>query len=420
MRPHADGCSRSPARSGSAPDRVFAVPGNHDVDRSADADRDTRRLVQSLRSGADALDEVLDDPKDRAHLAARLRPFLEFAGGLAPACLGLQDGPNDALHWSHRFDARTGLRVRLLGLDTALLSANGDDRGKLQIGNKQISDGVIEPSIDAGEAVIALSHHPLHGGWLADEKQASAWLRSYAQVHLHSQMHEADAEALRLGGGSELVRVAATSRGFNVAAVVRTEGGVVLRIWPRAWSEKNKQFLVDVDNAERGQWFAEHALRLDLGAPDAPQVARAPLVNDALFEGPGAAPAVTVPHFLGREAEMDALRRALVQDVEAVCVVASGIGGIGKTTLVREFVATEARELFPEGVAWLDGPTLPSELGRVAQRFGWKRERLPTVEEANAWLANALHDRAVLLVVDNADAAQASEIPVPGENAGRW
>ena len=48
--------------------------------------------------------------------------------------------------------------------------------------------------------------------------------------------------------------------------------------------------------------------------------------------------------------------------------------------------------------------------------LGWKRERLPTVEEANKWLAVTLHDRSLLLVIDNVDPERvdAKEIPIPG------
>lgn len=403
---------------GLGPDRVFVVPGNHDVDRTADSDRDIRRLLSSLREGRDQLDDALNDPKDRARLAARLPHYLRFAEGFAPMCLSARPEGDHGLFWAHRLDARGGLRVRLLGLDTVLLSADDADKGKLRLGTEQIDRGLRNPSIEkSGELVIALSHHPLYGGWLADEKNAAPWIQNHAHVHLHGQVQEAGSESRRSGGGGGLVSMAAgagRSHSYSFAAVGMRAGKVELRIWPRAWSEKNKRFVVDVATTPDGQAFADHRLRVALGAEQ--EAPRAPLPSTALFEGPGAMPALPVPNFLGRAADLDALRRALASESEAVCVVASGIGGIGKTTLVRQFVATEAAQLFAEGAAWIDATALPSELGRVAQRFGWKRERLPTVEEATQWLAVTLHDRSVLLVVDNVDPEQVNplEIPVPG------
>ncbi len=403
---------------GLGPDRVFIVPGNHDVDRTADSDRDIRRLLSSLREGRDQLDDALNDPKDRARLAARLPHYLSFAEGFAPMCLSARPEGDHGLFWAHRLDARGGLRVRLLGLNTALLSADDADKGKLRLGTEQIERGLLNPSLEkSGELVVALSHHPLHGGWLADEKSVAPWIQNHAHVHLHGQVHEAGSESLRSGGGGGLVSMAAgagRSHSYSFAAVGGRAGKVELRIWPRAWSEKNKRFVVSVDNTPDGQAFADHGLRVELGAEQ--EALRAPLPSTALFEGPGAMPALPVKDFLGRAADLDALRRALASESEAVCVVASGIGGIGKTTLVRQFVATLAAQLFAEGAAWIDATALPSELGRVAQRFGWKSERLPTVEEATQWLAVTLHDRSVLLVVDNVDPQQVNplEIPVPG------
>jgi tetratricopeptide (TPR) repeat protein len=134
----------------------------------------------------------------------------------------------------------------------------------------------------------------------------------------------------------------------------------------------------------------------------------------ALFEGPGALPVVPVPYFVGRDAEMASLRAALVEGA-VTCVVATGLGGVGKTCLVQHFVATEAREIFDES-AWIDARDLPGELGRVAKRFGWRlEERSPTVEEAGAFLRKALEGRKVLLVIDNVDPGMASvrSFPVP-------
>ena len=137
---------------------------------------------------------------------------------------------------------------------------------------------------------------------------------------------------------------------------------------------------------------------------------------DGLFEGPSAAPALPVPSFLGRDEELRSLLAYLsAPDEQAVCVVVSGIGGVGKTALVRQLVATQAVRLFPEGAAWLDGSDLPFHLARAARRFGWSEETDPTPEQATRFLASQLHGRAALLVVDNFPVgANSAHIPIPG------
>ncbi len=133
-----------------------------------------------------------------------------------------------------------------------------------------------------------------------------------------------------------------------------------------------------------------------------------------LFEGPGALPAFPIPYFVGRAEEIRALGAALA-DPAVTCVVATGLGGVGKTSLVQHYVATGARALFDES-AWIDARDLAAELGRVAKRFGWRHEdRSPTVEQAGAFLREALEGRRVLLVIDNVDPGMASvrAFPVP-------
>lgn len=138
-------------------------------------------------------------------------------------------------------------------------------------------------------------------------------------------------------------------------------------------------------------------------------------VDVALFEGPRCAPAKPVPFFHGRDDELAELEQLLL-DNRTVCVVATGIGGIGKSTLAEEFVATRAPELFPDGVAWLDGRELITELGRVARRFGWGVEREATPSEALSLLGQRLHTQRLLLVVDNFEPTigDPEHVPRPG------
>jgi len=275
-------------------ERIFLVPGNHDVNRAADKDRDTRRLVEQLRSGSDDIDEALGHAGDRAKLASRMGAYLDFAKGFAPV--------DDGLYWTRSLDAREGLSVRLVGLNTALLSASDDDQGKLRLGKAQIDRGLREPARE-GELIVVLSHHPLRSGWLADEKEVDGWIKSSAHVHLSGHVHEADFEFAGSGSGKSLLRVVAGSvhgekngpdvpagHGYSFGAVLRGEGGkAVLRVFPRKWSDRKKEFQLDVDNVPAEPSFAEHALPIKLPAPSAAPVASAPVASVAVASATQAA-----------------------------------------------------------------------------------------------------------------------------------
>jgi tetratricopeptide (TPR) repeat protein len=163
------------------------------------------------------------------------------------------------------------------------------------------------------------------------------------------------------------------------------------------YSEANYRMLIDTLHGRR-----ESAPAIGLG--------------DVLFEGPGAVPARPVANFTGRDVEMTALVEHLRGSrEEAVCLVAAGIGGVGKTSLARQFVATHGPALFPEGAAWLDGARLVAELGRICRRFGWHEPNDPPPQEALTFLQSKLHDRALLLVVDNLpEIVDRKLVPIPG------
>ncbi len=98
-------------------------------------------------------------------------------------------------------------------------------------------------------------------------------------------------------------------------------------------------------------------------------------------------------------------------------MVATGTGGIGKTSLVRQYVAKFARQRFPDGSAWLDATRLTQDLDRVCRRLGWADTGQISPDDAVDWLARALHGRCFLVIVDNVDCSgvQLRHIPRLGD-----
>jgi 3',5'-cyclic AMP phosphodiesterase CpdA len=251
-------------------DRVVIVPGNHDVNRAADNDRSTRRLVDSLRNGSEKIDNVLNDPSDHARLAGRMTAFLDFAADFG--------GRDRSLHFKRCFEV-DGLRVWVIGFNTALLASDETDHGKLRLGKRQLGELLVRPPIPEGDLVIALGHHPLRSGWLADEADMEVTLATRTHAYLAGHVHEAGSEWGGSGGGRSFVRVIAGSahgeqmpagaiarHGYNYGAIVRGGEGqdAKMRIWPRFWSPKNGDFRHDVDNTLRDRDYAEHTIGLKL------------------------------------------------------------------------------------------------------------------------------------------------------------
>lgn len=264
------------AAAGVTPAQIFLVPGNHDVDRGADRDDAVKQLVTELREGKKSLDDALTDAAPRALLARRMARYLDFAGGYAPV-----GATADArVHWVHRFIARSGLAVRLVGLNTTLLAAGDDDQGKLRVGMRQI--GLAFADLQESELVLALGHHPLGGGWLFDQPEIEPWLKKHAHALLTGHVHVAHAEESRSGAGTSFLRVVAGSahgdgmpagvpagHGYSFGAIVRGDDGAIhARISPRKWSAPNVMgFRPDADNLPEDRTYSDHPLpRLRLPA----------------------------------------------------------------------------------------------------------------------------------------------------------
>lgn len=244
---------------------IYLVPGNHDVDRKVDDDRNVQRLVEALRERhgpGRTLDDSLAHPSDRAQLSLRQEKYLNFAAGFAPVCKDI--------HWVATVPG-ANLTVRLVGLNTALLASGDDDRGKLRIGKEQLERSLAGAADDA--LVLVLAHHPMKGDWIAEERDVNAWIRRHAHVLLTGHVHDAESENSRSGLGRDFVHVAAgavhgdslevSGHSYSVVAATLVDAGEVeIRVWPRRWADKSKSFRLDVDGVPEGKNFTIHKIRL--------------------------------------------------------------------------------------------------------------------------------------------------------------
>jgi tetratricopeptide (TPR) repeat protein len=451
---------------GLGPERVFVVPGNHDVDRTRTDDA-AARLLAELRAGRRSLDSVLGRRSERARIEARLASFAEIAGALGP-----RSPRPDPLELSCLIEGRAGLRLRVIGLSTAHLSVDDADHGSLRVGAGPLerADATIEP----GELVVVLSHHAPRSGWLADEADFADWLASRAHVHLTGHVHDGDAEEARGGVPGDPVWVAAGAslaapdegaerrrQAWSCASVVRAEdGSVLLRVRPRRWAMSVGRFVPDERVLRDGRPFVDRVLRFrktssmlppppppseemrvpHLGVPKMPADLRVPTRAAAspapprqgpatIPAPPPGAPAAAPPQaaaappmikappaaFSGRDAELARVHE-LLADPKVACVVIAGAGGVGKTALAAQVVASRVKQF--DDVVWIDARDLGSDLARAAERFGLAGAA--SVEEAARFVRRALEGRRALVVIDNVDpgAAAVKSLPIPSPAMG--
>jgi pimeloyl-ACP methyl ester carboxylesterase len=135
-------------------------------------------------------------------------------------------------------------------------------------------------------------------------------------------------------------------------------------------------------------------------------------VEHHLFYGHPGSPPPPPGLFIGREGETQALKNRLGltsnghSDADVSCLTVRGWPGVGKTTLLTSLAHDrDIRCAYPDGVLWTSLGQSPELLAALAT---WGRAvgsdellRMMSVDEAVAGLRGLLHDRCMLLIVDD-------------------
>jgi 3',5'-cyclic AMP phosphodiesterase CpdA len=175
------------AVAGLGKDRLFPVPGNHDVDRSK-ISRGAAGIAASLTDRR-SVNEVLANDADRALLLARFAGYREFVNDYLGPYLAFNDDAADRGYFYVRTLDLAGGRIALLGLNSAWLAHGGDeDRHELALGERQVRS-----ALDASEGAdlrLALLHHPFD--WLRDfdRTDGEALLSDNCDFVLHGHLHQ--------------------------------------------------------------------------------------------------------------------------------------------------------------------------------------------------------------------------------------
>jgi tetratricopeptide (TPR) repeat protein len=431
---------------------IFMVPGNHDVQRNVgDTNRNLQRLINGLRDGRDSIDEALEDKDDRCRLASRMKNFTSFSSVYAPACIS-DSLSEDFMYWQYRLITDYGLCVKIVGLNTSIISTGDDDKKKLHLGSGQLGKLILSESRDNKDLVVALSHHPF--SWLSDEINVCAWVQSNCNIHLHGHLHDTDTRFIQAGGGARIIEIGAGAvhserdgvigHGYMWVSIIADskEEKIKIRIMPRSWSNKNKDFRVDVDNVPPGSQFVEYPLelpyinyskivdtiryrtdntyitykqsqdpKLDCTVETSKNKIRKPPESISSDFPPA------LPAWVGREAELE-----LLNDKNLKVIVITGIGGQGKSALAARYIDTLSKTNPNMLWDWRDcreqGDTLHTHILRIIERFSSEGitaepfigENITTIID---YFFTIIGNETCLFVFDNIDHYVDSEMSKP-------
>ncbi len=180
-------------------DRLFIVPGNHDVDRSAG-----EFLVRSI-SSEESADRFFSLDKPISHLRDKFQAFSEWYNAYFNT---IRAFPSNTTCSPVEIVTINNIRIAVLPLNSALFCIDDHDHEKLFIGNRCLDEA--KKQLSSSDITIALVHHPLE--WLSPVEQAKIRRKLVESVDLLLQGHfhqlasesiiSAQGEYLKLAAGA--------------------------------------------------------------------------------------------------------------------------------------------------------------------------------------------------------------------------
>lgn len=178
-------------------DRIFVVSGNHDVDR----DQIPPMIRGNLPSNRNAVNAIYQDIQSRT---AYLRRFDGYRCFINSKYKRMSLNDEDLFYVKHR-TIRNHV-IRIIGLNSAWISEDDDEDGKLILGDIQVREALkLGSSRGKADLNISLLHHPLN--WLNEFDKVDCRPLCYGEFDflLHGHLHGTDVLSLQEPGRRAMV-----------------------------------------------------------------------------------------------------------------------------------------------------------------------------------------------------------------------
>ncbi|MFV8750659.1 metallophosphoesterase [Nannocystaceae bacterium ST9] len=235
-------------------ERVFLVPGNHDVDRgkiTKAVQRSEKLLFDALERDEDefrtAIGEIIGDPDEMRRYGVRLAAWSKFVGDF----LGMARGVSIDQPWRSDIVEVAGVRVGVASICSAWLSGHDDAKGRLVVGERQVRQLVDELRDGDAQLRVALLHHPIE--WLreAEGDTIQRLLRNEFDVILHGHQHKPKAvtvvhgrDTVESGAGATYAGLGRDRyHGFQVAQLDIAAENLVIDAF--TWTTRNEHWHLD-------------------------------------------------------------------------------------------------------------------------------------------------------------------------------
>jgi hypothetical protein len=176
---------------------IFLVPGNHDVQRPPEGSQDAKDIKRQLRAATHS-DESYNEWLPVVKTVPLLHPFFEWHEQAKLRVPIKSTWTLDSPFVCHYTTLLNGITVHLIGLNTATLSCDNDDKCQLVADETVLNNELADASSSPADLVIVVTHHPVKVGehleqWLADwnDKRLAPLLldRKGPHLYLHGHLH---------------------------------------------------------------------------------------------------------------------------------------------------------------------------------------------------------------------------------------
>lgn len=195
--------------SGVPKERIFCIPGNHDIDR----DRQELCFLGGRASLLDQnrIDKVLEPRDDLETLLKRQEGYRQFQNTYFTGQDRTRTG--DGLGYVSWLTIEN-VRLAIIGLDSAWLAEGGiSDHNKLLIGERQVINAarLVQESSDPAHIIMVMAHHPLHLLQEFDRRAVMGRIERACQFLHCGHLHEPEGRTVGFGGGACLTLSAGAS-----------------------------------------------------------------------------------------------------------------------------------------------------------------------------------------------------------------
>lgn len=160
-------------------DRLWIVPGNHDVRRAAGS-----MLRRTLESAQEAEQNFFSSADARQTFLSKFDAFRTF---LMEVCPSVNIAENDVVRGPAILEL-DGWNLGVAAFNSAWFAQGDDDAGKLWIGTRLVRERAEVLDSLGADFRVALMHHPV--SWMHENEPAGAWLQDQYDLLLRGHLHK--------------------------------------------------------------------------------------------------------------------------------------------------------------------------------------------------------------------------------------